>query len=188
MRQVNNEFNDDCKESDDHFTFKVSVNAVDGKCVIPEAIPVTVGGVPIHIVVDSASDANLISEQMWIELKKKKIKCVSRKVNRKLFSYSSDVPLEVIGVFDADVQAGNSNTRAEFVVMKGNEVPLLSRETALKLGVLKIGLNVNKITSKSVADSMKIQYPGVFKGLGKLCDRQVQLAIALKSKPIAQPL
>ena len=107
---------------------------------------------------------------MWIELKKKKIECVSRKVNRKLFGYSSDVPLEVIGVFDADVQAGNSNTRAEFVVIKGNEVPLLSRETALKLGVLKIGLNVNKITSKSVADSMKIQYPGVFKGLGKLCD------------------
>jgi hypothetical protein len=187
VRQVNDESNDNC-ESDYHCTFKVSVKAVERKCVIPETIPISVGGVPIQVVVDSASDANLISEQMWIELKKKKIKCVSRKVSRRLFGYSSDVPLEVIGVFDADVHAGNSNTRAEFVVAKGNEVPLLGKETAYQLGVLKIGLNVNKVASATVADRMKNQYPKVFEGLGKLRDRQVQLAIDPKARPIAQPL
>ena len=148
---------------------------------------VSVGGVDVDVVVDSASDANLISEDLWKKLKTQKVECVSRTVNKKLYGYSSSTPLDVLGIFEAEVIAGESKTFAEFVVTKGDEIPLLGRDTALKLGVLKIGLNlVHKVDD--VESHMKKQYPNVFEGLGKLKDRQVHLSVDPQVRPVAQPL
>lgn len=70
--------------------------------------------------------------------------------------------------------------------MKGNGEPLLGRQTAVKLGVLKIGENVAAITKSK--NSLQEQYPSVFKGIGKLNTKQIRLYINPEVKPVAQPL
>lgn len=63
---------------------------------------------------------------------------------------------------------------------------LLERDTANKLGVLKIGkdLNINAVQS----DDIFTQYADVFHGLGKLKDFKLEIPIDRKVNPVAQPL
>ena len=63
---------------------------------------------------------------------------------------------------------------------------LLGRDTANKLGVLKIGkdLNINAVQS----DDIFTQYADVFHGLGKLKDFKLEIPIDSIVNPVAQPL
>ncbi len=75
-------------------------------------------------------------------------------------SYSSDQPLPVKRAFKCDVRIGSRMVHAEFIVIKGTGEPLLGRETAMKLGVLKIGTNISAVTD--LKQSLQSQYPEVF--------------------------
>lgn len=54
----------------------------------------------------------------------------------------------------------------------------------MKLGLLKIGLNINEVTSKIT--SYESEYPKLFSGIGKLKGRQIQLHINENITPVAQ--
>ncbi len=97
-------------------------------------------------------------------LKSKKIKCVSSKAAGKpLYPYSSKVPIPVKGVFKCQISIGKCNTKAEFTVIQGQGEPLLSKETAITLGVLRVGANISTVTGNKA--KIKRQYPKLFQGL-----------------------
>lgn len=153
-----------------------------------ERLTFCVGGVELKMLVDSGATSNIMGENVWEGLKAEKIKCHSYvpKEQRKLYSYSSSQALPVKGAFNCEITIGNKTEQAEFMVIKGNGEPLLGKKTAIKLGVLKIGENVSAVTD--IKDSLQLQYPDVFKGVGKLKTKQISLYIDPKVRPVAQPL
>ena len=62
-------------------------------------------GVPkIQFIIDSGASCNIIDRQLWEELKKNKVKYISRKYKKKLFAYGSTEPLDVAGCFSATIE------------------------------------------------------------------------------------
>ncbi|XP_030849603.1 uncharacterized protein K02A2.6-like [Strongylocentrotus purpuratus] len=61
----------------------------------------------------------------------------------------------------------------------------MSRKTALALGVLRIGIDVNSV--KSYVD-MREEFKPVFQGVGILRDRQIKLKVDPEIRPVAQPV
>jgi len=150
-----------------------------------DKIPVKVGGVNIDVVVDSGSDSNIIDRELWEKLKSKKIQCKSRKCTRRLYPYTSKTPLQTVGCFEAEIEAGDQKLQADFIVIEEKGQPLLGRETAVNLGLLKIGIGVNAISS---TEKIVDDYQSVFTGIGKLQGRQVKLSVDPQVKPVAQPV
>ena len=129
-----------------------------------------------------------MDEGTWEKLKKQKIQCQSYVVGseRKLYAYSSNQPLPVKGAFKCEVTVGNASEQVEFTVIQGHGESLLGRDTATKLGVLRIGTDI--ATVQDLKQSMRSQYPDVFQGVGKLNTKQISLYINPDIQPVAQPL
>ena len=85
-----------------------------------------------------------------------------------------------------EVLIGKGKAQAEFLVIKGTGVPLLCKDTAMKLGVLRIGVDI--ATVAETKQTLQQQFPEVFSGIGKLKSKQVTLHVDPKVKPVAQPL
>uniref|UniRef100_A0AAV2MLX7 Gypsy retrotransposon integrase-like protein 1 n=1 Tax=Knipowitschia caucasica TaxID=637954 RepID=A0AAV2MLX7_KNICA len=81
---------------------------------------------------------------------------------------------------------GKRATQAEFTVIAGQGVPLLGRQTATELGVLRVGVDVAAVTD--VKTEVQGKYPKLFTGVGKLNTKQVRLHIDGNVEPVAQPL
>ena len=84
-------------------------------------IQVNVGGVPnVAMIVDSGAICNVIDRELWEELKQNKVKYVSMKSNKKLYSYGSAEPLKTVGCFVLTVTVRNVTVEAaEFTVIEG---------------------------------------------------------------------
>lgn len=138
-------------------------------------ILVTLGGVELPVIVDSGATCNVIDEATWKSLKKKKIKCKSAQSNKRLYAYGTEVALEVIGKFYAEIQVeAGCKGDALFYVIREKGSPLLGKETAMKIGVLKVGLNINQVKTDTK--------------IGKLKDFQVRLPVKEGAEPVYQPL
>lgn len=140
-----------------------------------DLIQVNIGGVRLKVMVDSGASCNVIDEGTWSALKDKNFDGVSFVTKQKLYPYGRTKPLTVLSKFKADVQVvGNKEHReqATFFVIKGKGVPLLGRETSMKLGVLKIGVNLMEKSNR----------------VGKLKDFQIKLPIKKEVQPVRQPL
>ena len=149
-------------------------------------ISISVGQVPLKVLIDSGASSNIIDSATWEQLKKKGIKCSSKASSgKKLYTYASDVPLPVKGTFTCQAICGRKSTTAEFLVIDGNGVPLLGRDTAMNLGVLKIGVDIAMVSDKAKIQDM---YPELFQGVGKLNTHQVKLHVNQSVEPVAQPL
>ena len=72
------------------------------------------------------------------------------------------------------------------MVVKGRGVPLLRKQTATKLGMIKVGIDVGAVTSH--AEQFRHEFPEVFTGLGKMIDTQIILHVDPRFSPVAQPL
>ena len=95
-------------------------------------------------------------------------------------------PINVKGTFETTVECGSRAVKTSFMVIDGNGVPLLGKETAVNLGVLKIGVDI-----AAVADTKTMiagQYPELFRGVGKLNTHQMKIHIREDAKPVAQPM
>ena len=114
----------------------------------PEKIGVSIGGIPVDMLVDSGASTNVIDKNLWTKLKQEKIECVSKKSNKKLYPYGSKQPLEVLGTFSALKKVGETEVEAEFVVIDGEGEALLGRETAVQLGVLQLGVPVYSVRTE----------------------------------------
>ena len=81
------------EREEDEYAFVVN------SATAPERINVTVGGVVVAMLIDSGASTNVIDKNLWLKLKPEKIKCVSKKSDKKLYAYGSDQPLKVLGTF-----------------------------------------------------------------------------------------
>lgn len=68
-----------------------------------DEIEINAGGINMKCIIDSGASVNIISSELWEKLKIQKIKCKSEKSNKKLYSYGSDTPLEVLGKFTCEI-------------------------------------------------------------------------------------
>ena len=109
---------------------------------------------------------------------------MSKKSNKKLHPYGSKQPLEVLGTFSALTKVGETEVKAEFVVIDGEREALLGRETAVQLGVLQFGVPVYSVKSK---EEILHDYKGIFEGVGKLTGYQVKLHLDPEVPAAAQP-
>ena len=152
-----------------------------------EKIEVTVGGCKLNMIIDSGASTNIIDKETWEWLKKNKVKCESARSSRKLYAYASQTPLDVIGTFSCEVSAGSNTASAKFCVINGEGDPLLGKDTATSLGVLKIGIGIAAVSAdpKTIGGILQQKYPNVFSGVGKLKDRAVQLHIDPNVTPVA---
>ena len=118
------------------------------------------------------------------------MKCESVRADKKLYTYASQTPLDVIGAFHCETAVGNNSVDAEFCLINGKGESLLGREIAMSLGVMKMGVQVAAVNtgSRTLVKFYKMNSLQVFKGIGKLKGRTVQLHIDPDVKPVAQPI
>lgn len=118
-----------------------------------------VGGVDIPMTIDSGADANVITSDIWEQMKESGVKVceMTNEVDRTLIAYASNEPMKMKGMFHADIEAGNRRTFSPFYVVENGQQCLLGDKTAKELQVLKIGLNVNSINSEPKKPFPKIR-------------------------------
>ena len=93
----------------------------------------------------------------------------------------------MIGTFTADLSLSSKSVLAEVTVIKGQGEPLLERESATELGVLKFQVPLNCVVR---VDHSKLttRFKDVFTGIGKLKDFQLKLHVDEQVQSVAQPL
>lgn len=150
---------------------------IDDNCKSDEIIECRIGGQASLMVIDSGSRFNLVSEKDWTMLKNKNAALWNIRSNssNQFKAYASDKVLKVICVFDAPIAVYNdSEIVATFYVIENGSQSLLGRETAVRLKVLRLGLDVNRIEDVMPFPKMK----GVL----------VKLSIDHLVRPVQQPL
>ena len=84
----------------------------------------------------------VIDRATWETLKEKKVRCVSRKSNRKLYSYGSNEPLTTAGEFETELCYKGKCCHVCFIVVEEKARAILSRETSEELAILKLEINI----------------------------------------------
>lgn len=138
----------------------------------------SLGGIKTNMLVDSGCKVNLITKETWETLKSQGAKVENQipKPNKILFAYGSDTPLDIKGSFETTIAIKNRKENATVYVISGGTRDLLGKETATSLGVLRIGVEVNRIS-----DNKPVQpFP-------KLKDVLIQIPIDDTIKPVSQP-
>ena len=90
-----------------------------------------------------------------------------------------------MGTILASTNIAENEVQAEFVFFDGEGEALLGRETALQLGVFKLGVPVYTLKPK---EAIMSDYKQVFDGAGKLKDYQVKIHVNPNVPPVAQPV
>ena len=145
----------------------------------------------VEMLVDSGSTCDIIPESV-LKLLNKDLSPVDRQV----FAYNSEKPLDTMGIVNAKiaVPGTDKSVTTKLIVVKGSPTALLGRHTAMKLGVLRIGVDIvnacDEATSTKPVSIKDLQecYPNVFSGLGKLKDCQLKLHVDDSVVPVAQPI
>ena len=147
------------------------------------------GGLTVTMIIDSGASCNVIGRNVWEYLKANKVACTSTKSSKKLYAYGSNQPLQVPGILTAKVSVGESVlSGVEFVVIEKERHALFGRETAISLGVLKLGAHVNSLDGAKGEASIFEKFPGCCELIGKLKDFQVKVPTDPEIPPIAQPI
>ena len=176
------------EESDDECYYVWSVNEKnsENECTIEFLVDEK----PVRMLVDSGSTCDIVPESVFKMLNKELVKS-----KRNVYAYNSDVPLDVLGLADVTIRVPETgeSLKTKLTVVKGSPMPLLGRNTAIKLGVLRIGVETNKVCALNAVGDVTIEklkdtFPSVFKGLGKLKDCQLKLHIDDSVVPVAQPV
>ena len=95
--------------------------------------------------------------------------------------------MKIAGTFTATVKCNSKTIHdVEFVVIGGKGQALLCRDTALKLGVIKLIHNVTEPTT--APNDIFNKYPECFKCVGELKSFQLEILIDPEVEPVIQPL
>lgn len=114
-----------------------------------EDIKCEIGGALCGVLIDSGADLNIMGYEQWEALKEKKFNIwdvAAGNGGKVLRGYASNVPMEIKGFFTTSVLFKSKQITAQFFVVMGGNCVILGRESSEKLGVLKIGDNVNAIS------------------------------------------
>ena len=185
------------EEENPAFAFTVMEENEEGVCKLSTAchVPtmnVSIDGIVQEVLIDSGSVSNLMGEDDFQKLKNAGFKGNLEHCSRKLFAYGGR-EIEVVGQFKAEISVGNAKVVSSFVVVKCGRC-ILGNATAKELGVLHIGPKASPIggscneVKSDFANQLKVQYPKVFTGVGKLKDFELKLHVDPNVPPVAQKL
>ncbi|XP_062538687.1 uncharacterized protein LOC134206962 [Armigeres subalbatus] len=150
-----------------------------------EYIWIKIGGIMMQILIDSGSNKNIIDGETWKRLKAQGvvIKNSTKKVDHQFRGYGMEAkPMKVLGMFDSTVviEVDNSqpiSSEARFYVVDNGNQPLLGKETAKELNVLRLGLPKQEASIRKIV--CKTAFPKI-KGI------KLHIPIDLTVTPIAQ--
>lgn len=149
------------------------VLCIDDDDTNDDIVECVLGGVVLNGTIDSGSKYNLINEKTWTWLKSSNVRVHNqRRDTDKSFKAYNGGKLTVIGMFDASISVGKVGTNATFYIIANGGPFLLGKITSKKLGILRLGTNVNSVQESST-------FPKI-KGI------QVDLPIKLDVKPVVQ--
>lgn len=136
----------------------------------------TLGGVLLNMLIDSGSDVNLITACAWEKLKQQNVivRDMQKGAADVIKGYGSEIPLQIMGSFFAEISIGAKSTTAKFFVVRDGQRCLLGDATAKGLGVLHIGKQVSQLERKEP--------------FAKIKDVQVQIHMDPSFKPVFQPV
>lgn len=132
-------------------------NPHDVICNIGESddiIFVKIAGVITEMLIDSGCKYNILDERSWSQIRQQAVTNDYRlqEIPKTTFkSYGSKIPLKVVASFATKIEIPHFNraTVATFHVVQYGNISLLGKDTAMQLGVLKLGVtnfvnNVNE--------------------------------------------
>lgn len=136
------------------------------------------GGVQTEMLVDSGCKVNLITQKTWETLKSQGINAENQvtKPSKTLMAYGSTTPLDITGSFETFIGIKDRKERATVYIIADGTRDLLGKDTAIRLGVLKIGTDINSLDDKSTHQ----MFP-------KLKNVLIDIPIDDKIKPVVQP-
>ncbi|KAL7291197.1 hypothetical protein TKK_0015038 [Trichogramma kaykai] len=157
-------------KKDSEFDYIFHIENDDGD---DSVVQCSVGSVKIKMLIDSGSKHDIISDKTWNYLKLNKVQAFNqvRKPDKVLKSYGNNKPLIIIGSFETIISLNYMNRQTTIYVIKDGTRDLLGKHTAIALGVLKIGLHINNITT---------EFP-------KFKNISVEIPIDETVKPVIQP-
>ena len=131
---------------------------------------------PVSMIVDSGASINILNSQAATRLKEKGVEF--KKCKRSIHPYWSP-PITATELVNTEVKLQDGESvQAEFLVIPGDQTPLLGKRTSEALGVLRIGFNF-------VANSVLDSYPGIANGIGNLQDFEVKMHVDPSVTPVA---
>ena len=149
----------------------------------------------IDVIADSGASCNIMSEHVFHSLTGGKAPLAG--CNKNVYAYTHPQPLELKGscMLRVFVPQTKMSAIAEFYVVPGQAATLLGRKTSEMLAILKVGINVNNCTTNTDCAqpldnkaALRLKFPKVFEGLGKLKGYQLKLHQDDSVPPVAQPL
>lgn len=121
------------------------------------------GSAPAPFLIDSGAEINVVSEGYWRSLKAEynsgsiALFKISTASSKRIMAYAGKDPLTILNTFEACVHIADDQDRrehAKFFVIRAGRKSLLGRSTALKLGVLRLG--INNVTVAPVDQPLKL--------------------------------
>ena len=147
----------------------------------------------VNVVVDSGASCNLMSEHVFHSLTGGKVFLAG--CDKNVYAYTHPQPLEHKGscMLRVTVPQTKMSAIAEFYIVPGQAATLLGRKTSEMLAILKVGIDVNNCTTnidctQDNKAALRLKFPKVFEGLGKLKGYQLKLHQDDSVPPVAQPL
>lgn len=132
----------------------------------------------IVMTADSAASCNLVDEQTYDEYLKHIPLEKARVRDTKVFGYGGS-KIVTIGYFYDTVTIRDKSHRDVFFVVRGQSGCLLGLKASLKLGLLKL--------ASYTCNAIEVEkYPSVFKGIGMLKSKEINLHIDECIPPVAQ--
>ena len=126
---------------------------------------IKIDDVVVEMIIDTGATTDILNEATYRNIRQEDSEL--QPTTKRLFAYGSDSQLKILGKFDFTVTFKDKHKVATIHVVQGNHGSLLSYNTAMDLGVLD--LHVNHVSDTApVHEYLCHQYPGIFKGIGKL--------------------
>ena len=161
---------------DDEFAYAVSP--------MYEKTTIFIEGMPTDMIIDSGASCNTINTAVTEKLIRHGY--VQKKCNKTIYPYCSP-PINIDHCMDVTINVDNGPPiEAMLLCVPGDAAPLLGRETAQKLNLLKIGVNKVSMDPQTVADRILSQLPDLCKGIGQLKNKEVKLHIDHSVPPVAR--
>lgn len=111
-----------------------------------------IGGVQVPMTIDSGAYANIINRDVWNQMKEAGIQVdnMSTVIDWNLVAYASVQPMDITGMFMAEIEAGGNKDVAKFYIVENGQQCLLGDHTAKSLKVLKVGFNVGAVKDQNL--------------------------------------
>ncbi|XP_053681666.1 uncharacterized protein K02A2.6-like [Sabethes cyaneus] len=144
-----------------------------------------VGGVKIHMLVDSGSPPNIVTQRTYAELRRSGAKIINEREaieeSKQYQGYGSSDAILFSKAFETEIKIpGEEHGVWAYVLVSPNgQTNLLSKSTAFALGVLRIGYKVNAISNAE---------PTTFTPFPKVPGVQLKIHIDSSVTPVCQPM